>query len=38
MKEFVMAALPWICIGIAIVLFAASHGAKKKAKEDGNEC
>lgn len=37
MKEFMMAALPWICIGIAIALFAANHGAKKKAKADGEE-
>ena len=34
MKEFMMAALPWICIGIAIALFAANHGAAKKAKEN----
>ena len=36
MKDFLMAALPWICIGIAIALFAANHGAAKKAK-DGDE-
>ena len=33
MKEFMMAALPWICIGIAIALFAVNHGAAKKAKD-----
>ena len=33
MKEFMMAALPWICIGIAIALFAANHGTVKKAKD-----
>ena len=33
MREFMMAALPWICIGIAIALFAVNHGATKKAKE-----
>lgn len=33
MKEFMMAALPWICIGIAIALFAANHAAVKKAKD-----
>lgn len=37
MNEFLMAALPWICIGIAIALFAANHGAAKKAKTDGKE-
>ena len=37
MKEFMMAALPWICIGIAIALFAANHGAVKKAKENDKE-
>ena len=37
MKEFLMAALPWICIGIAIALFAANRGAAKKAKTDGKE-
>lgn len=34
MKEFMMAALPWICIGFAIALFAANHGTAKKAKAD----
>jgi len=33
MKEFMMAALPWICIGIAIALFAVNHGAIKIAKD-----
>jgi len=37
MNEFLMAALPWICIGIAIALFAVNHGAAKKAKTDGKE-
>ena len=37
MKEFLMAALPWICIGFAIALFAANHGAVKKAKDIGKE-
>ena len=37
MNEFLAAALPWICIGIAIALFAANHGVGKKAKEDGTE-
>ena len=37
MKEFMMAALPWICIGIAIALLAASHGMAKKAKDSGKE-
>ena len=37
MKEFMMAALPWICIGIAIALFAANHGAAKKAKGSDKE-
>ena len=33
MKEFMMAALPWIYIGIAIALFAENHGAAKKTKD-----
>lgn len=37
MKEFIVAALPWICIGIAIALFAANHGAAKKAKDSDKE-
>ena len=37
MKEFMLAALPWICIGIAIALFAASQGVVKKAKDSGKE-
>ena len=37
MKEFMMAALPWICIGFAIALFAANHGAVKKAKDSDKE-
>ena len=37
MKEFMMAALPWICIGIAIALFAANHGAAKKTKDSDKE-
>ena len=38
MKEFMMAALPWICIGFAIALFAVNHGAAKKAKDSDKEC
>ena len=34
MKEFMMAALPWICIGIAIALFAANQSTAKKAKQN----
>ena len=37
MNEFLMAALPWIYIGIAIALFAVKHGAAKKAKENDKE-
>ena len=37
MKEFMMAALPWNCIGIAIALFAVNHSAAKKAKENDKE-
>ena len=37
MNEFLMAALPWICIGIAIALFAVNHSAAKKAKENDKE-
>ena len=38
MKEFISTALPWICIGITIALFASNHRATKKAKADGKEC
>ena len=37
MKEFILAALPWICIGIAVALFAANHSAVKKAKDAEKE-
>lgn len=37
MKEFMIAALPWICIGIAIALITVNHGLMKKAKEEGEE-
>lgn len=37
MKEFLTAALPWICIGIGIALCAVNHFNLKKAKEDGKE-
>ena len=37
MKAFMMAALPWICIGIAVALFAANQGAVKKAKDSDKE-
>lgn len=33
MKDFIMAALPWVCIGIAIALWAASAGRKKKGQD-----
>lgn len=33
MNEFMTAALPWLCIGITIALFAVNHGAPKKAKD-----
>lgn len=32
MKDFMMAALPWVCIGIAIALWAASAGGKKEGQ------
>lgn len=38
MKEFMMSVLPWICIGIAVALFAANHGAAMKAKGSDKEC
>ena len=34
MNEFLMAALPWIWIGLAIALFAANHNESKKEKDD----
>lgn len=37
MKEFILAALPWICIGIAVALFAANCGVVKKAKDSDKE-
>ena len=37
MNEFLTAALPWICIGVAVALFAVNHGAVKKAKENDKE-
>lgn len=37
MKEFLKAALPWICFGIAIALLAANHGTAKKAKDSDKE-
>lgn len=37
MKEFILAALPWICIGIAVALLAANNGAVKKAKDSDKE-
>ena len=37
MKEFMMAELPWICIGFEIALFAANHGTAKKAKDSDKE-
>lgn len=30
MKDFAMAALPWVCIGIAIALCAANAGGQKE--------
>lgn len=33
MKEFFMAAVPWICIGLAVALFAANNNAKKKPED-----
>lgn len=37
MKEFLMAALPWICMGIVIALFAVNHNIIKKEKNNGKE-
>lgn len=33
MKEFISAALPWICTGLAVAIFTAHHGKSKKPKE-----
>lgn len=36
--EFVMAALPWIAVGLLLAVFAArSAGSKKKAKQSGEK-
>ena len=37
MKEFIMEALPWICIGIAIALCAANYCVAKKAEDSDTE-
>ncbi|MBE6948817.1 MAG: hypothetical protein E7456_03120 [Ruminococcaceae bacterium] len=34
MKDFFLAALPYICIGIAIALFVVNHGMIKKGKNN----
>lgn len=33
MKDFMMAALPWVCIGLAIALCAANAGGKKEGQD-----
>ena len=35
MKDFITAALPWIIIGIAIVLLAVNAGKRKKGEKKG---
>lgn len=37
MKEFILAALPWVCIGLAIAILAAHWGSKAKKKAGRNE-
>lgn len=37
MTAFMTAALPWICIGIAIALAAANYSAVRKANAEGKE-
>ena len=32
MKDFILAALPWVCIGLAIAILAAHWGSKGKQK------
>lgn len=34
MKEFILAALPWVCIGLALAILAAHWGSKEKQKSD----
>lgn len=34
MKDFIMAALPWLCIGVAIALCAVNFHNSKKAKQE----
>lgn len=34
MKDFIMAALPWMMMGIALAVFAVSYSAKKKRTTD----
>lgn len=36
MKEFLQAALPWICIGLSLAVVAVNHVRRKRAKERGS--
>ena len=33
MKEFALAALPWVCIGLTVAIFAAKHAVGKNKDE-----
>lgn len=37
MRDFFVSALPWVCIGIMVAMFAVNHRELKKSKENGRE-
>lgn len=36
MKEFLQAALPWVCIGLSLAVVVVNHVRRKQAKEHGS--
>lgn len=36
-KDFVLAALPWLCASLALALYAVDHNASKRAKHENKE-
>lgn len=37
MKDFIQAALPWVAMGIAIIIFVVNHNTKKQHEESKEE-
>ena len=37
MREFALAALPWICIGAAVAIFAVKHAVEKNKDDEAQE-